>query len=308
MNLKEIFCNRSLRFLFAGEIVLLLASGGLYADPQGANPDSGSARRDSISSEETSTRQSISPFRPQWFPGKKWQAGTGVLFASGDFGTDTRARFLTMDVSIGRVFKKGDITLSWNPLVSASTTRSVTLLLDETPERTDRASSGRLRETGLGDISLEGRYYLKEENKKGFFSTVALTGQIKFPTASEKRGLGSGKFDERIGLEFSKGFLRKWVAYVDTGYVFIGGPSGSNLRNDQWEYAPGLAYLFTPKWMALISYQESFNFSSVRNPRSFLGAVVFSPKPRVQILVIGLAGVSDTAPDYGVGSRVLVQF
>src|SRR5216683_1817658 len=65
--------------------------------------------------------------------------------------------------------------------------------------------------------------------------------KIKFPTADDSRGLGTGEFDETLGVDLSKRFFDRWFGYVSLAYTFIGSPRGEDLRNT-FGWSVGAAY------------------------------------------------------------------
>jgi len=74
-------------------------------------------------------------------------------------------------------------------------------------------------ESGLGDVVVRGRHVLVAENQKG----ISLDGSlaIKLPTASEKKGVGSGETDIGAYLTLSQrtSFFK---ASIFAGYIAIG--------------------------------------------------------------------------------------
>src|SRR3989441_7117590 len=57
-------------------------------------------------------------------------------------------------------------------------------------------------EEGIGDVLLKVSYAILEE--KALIPEIAPYVKIKFPTADETRGLGTGEYDETIGVDLSK--------------------------------------------------------------------------------------------------------
>lgn len=211
-----------------------------------------------------------------------------------------------------RLFTKGDISLTV-PFVTAQTDGGVVLVggvpneVEEDNSGPGSSSSGsssltgqtlgtKNRESGLGDIVLRGRYYLIEEQE--LTPLVAITGRVKFPTADEGRGLGTGEFDEGFGVELSKTLFTDWIAYLDGGYTFIGDPTGLDLNN-QWYYDLGAGYYITNNLLASVFYEE---FRALRegnsNPRDFLFSLNLKASSAWRLTTSVLVGVSDGAPDY----------
>ena len=94
-------------------------------------------------------------------------------------------------------------------------------------------------ESGLGDVLLKGQYVLLEEK---VLPEVAPYLKIKFPTADSGRGLGTGEFDETVGVDLSKTLFPRFVSYVTLAYTVIGSPAGTSLDNS-FGWSVGAAYL-----------------------------------------------------------------
>ncbi|MDE3049760.1 MAG: hypothetical protein KGJ48_07650 [Nitrospirota bacterium] len=99
----------------------------------------------------------------------------------------------------------------------------------------------RVTESGFGDVLLIGRYYLYTEQERGLMPSIMVSGRVKAPTADKDRGLGTGEWDEGVGLGLTKLVTDKLIGFVDGGYTVIGKPDGVDLRN-QWSYDVGLGY------------------------------------------------------------------
>lgn len=84
-------------------------------------------------------------------------------------------------------------------------------------------------EDGLGDILAEVDYTLLED--KGLVPDLTPFLEVKFPTADASRGLGTGEFDEKIGVYVTKKVGGQWTTHVDLSYTFVGSPPHTDLRN-----------------------------------------------------------------------------
>src|SRR5205823_1195681 len=71
-------------------------------------------------------------------------------------------------------------------------------------------------------IPVRTQYVLLAE--KSVLPEVAPYLKIKFPTADSGRGLGTGEFDETVGVDLSKTLFPRFVSYVTLAYTFIGSP------------------------------------------------------------------------------------
>lgn len=254
---------------------------------------------------------------------ENWQLGFSPTYMSGDFGTASTTTIAYLPLSIRRLFDAGDITLVI-PYISITGSGAVTVL-SGTPNRTSGSGStggggGKGKkagtvpptdptestDSGLGDIILRGRYYLLDE--RGPFPTLALTGRIKFPTADEDRGLGTGEFDKGFGVEATKKLIGNWVGFLDLGYTFIGDPPGIDLRN-QWNYDLGLGYYFTKDLLGSFYYEEwRALVQGLSNPRDLLFAMNYKATSALRFNASLLVGLSDGAPDYGLTGGISVRF
>ena len=124
-----------------------------------------------------------------------------------------------------------------------------------------------------------------------------LFGQVKFPTADEKKGLGTGEFDETIGLETSKSLTEMWNIYADLYYSFIGDPPDVDFDNVV-SYDVGVGYKITPETEATLYYRESTALLDSReNPRDILLGLNHKMDEKTKIKGEVGFGVSDGSPD-----------
>src|SRR2546426_12417190 len=94
-------------------------------------------------------------------------------------------------------------------------------------------------ESGLGDVLAKASLVLIPE--KDFIPEVTPYFKVKFPTADKDRGLGTGEFDETLGINVSKLLIASLFGYVELAYTFIGEPSGTTLHNS-FGWSVGAAY------------------------------------------------------------------
>jgi len=165
-----------------------------------------------------------------------------------------------------------------------------------------QASTARARtEEGLGDVLLEAGYVLLEA--KDLRPEVRGFAEIKFPTADSRRGLGTGAFDETIGLGLEKKFS-KWTTSLEVRYVFVGSPHGTSLDNSVG-WSAELAYDAT-SWLRLSSMLEGATAVARHEPGLLDLRVVAEVKVshHVKLKAGALKGLSNGSPDFG----VLVSF
>lgn len=265
-----------------------------------------------------------------------WQLGFTPSYSSGNFGTGTTTTFFYAPVSIRRLFKDGDVTLVV-PFVTATTDGRTTLVggtatriddgsgsnsgpggggssgssdeggcsgsdfpgirgRDRVCGLTTRGAGQNVTTAGLGDIVLRGRYYIVEE--KDSIPLIAVTGRVKFPTASASQGLGTGALDYGFGIEMSKLLSDHWIAFLDGGYNIIGDPDGLQLQNQHW-YDVGAGYYVTRDLLLSVYFEEyRAILPGFVNARDFFFAVNYTASSAWRFNGGVTLGLSNGAPDY----------
>jgi hypothetical protein len=259
-------------------------------------------------------------------PPPQWRVSATVNYSSGSYGTDSRTNILYAPMTVRRIFRDGDISLTI-PFVSISGTGAVRLV-GGAPTRTGSATaspagalasgagsgkgpgasplSSSTTDSGLGDIILRGRYYLIEES--GMVPLVAITGRVKLPTADADRGLGTGEFDEGAGVELTKRLADRWLTYLAGGYNIIGDAPGTNFNN-QWWYDVGIGHDVTDNLHMSVFYEEYRALvDTVNNARDLLTLASYAVDDTVHLTGSLLVGLSNGAPNYGLGGGVRFRF
>src|SRR5437879_12016944 len=94
-------------------------------------------------------------------------------------------------------------------------------------------------ESGLGDVLLKASVVVVEE--RDLIPEITPYLKIKFPTADKDRGLGTGEFDETLGVDVSKRLIEALFGYLTLSYTVIGDPPGADFRNS-FGWSVGVAY------------------------------------------------------------------
>jgi hypothetical protein len=221
-----------------------------------------------------------------------WQTGLSFSYLTGDYGEDKDTDIYYSALTIKRYLEKGDVTLTVPYLdISAD---GATFVGGEV-EPVDGVDGG----SGLGDIILKGRYYAVAQD--GLIPYIDLVGSIKFPTADEDEGLGTGKTDFTCMVEFARRLKNQaWIALGEVGYTFVGDPSGYDADN-RWLYSAGLAYELDPK-TTLSGYLDGRTaiFAGNDDPLSVLLIGEYKFRPDLRFDTILEIGLNDGAPDFGV--------
>ena len=249
--------------------------------------------------------------------GEQWQVGTAPSFSSGRYGTDTRTDVFYTPITARRLFDDGDLTFVI-PMTCIRGNGGVIVIngmpvrqgrLDATGQtgtrtgttdsrRTGAAAAAPTTACGLGDIIVRGRYYVLDE--RAWFPTIALRAHVKAPTASEEKGLGSGRPDEGVGVEVSRTIGRGLMAMVDGGYTSIGDRPGFDLNNTWW-YDVGLGLNLAKDVVNVSVFVEEYRapVDGLENSRELVTAVSVKSASGWRLQVSGSLGLSDGAPDRG---------
>lgn len=221
-----------------------------------------------------------------------WEGGLFFSYLTGDYGLDRRTDIYYGSMMIKRYLSKGDITLTVPYLDIPS--NGVTFI-GGTAEANASASGG----SGLGDIILKGRYYAVDQD--GPLPFIDLVGSIKFPTADEDKGLGTGEFDFTALSEFTWRLGDSpWIALAELGYTFVGKMPGEDMKN-RWLYSVGLAYELDPK-ITLSGYLDGRTaiFEGEENPLSVLLVGQYKLRPDLRLDSLFEIGLTDGSPDFGI--------
>lgn len=236
-----------------------------------------------------------------------WKLTGQVSYDTGKYGTDTRTDTVYVPVTIKRYFDKGDISLTIPYIYQRSNGQFAAV--DGTVFRIKPKAGAPpvTTNSGLGDIILKGSGYLLSEQEKHPFD-LSVVGKIKFPTADDSKGLGTGEFDETVGLEFGKQFMTEWTFFADVYYTFIGRPAGTDLKN-RVSFDMGLADRFTKETTVSVFYEESTSIvSGSSNLRDIAVNLEYKVTREASVFGGALIGLTNNSPDYGLSAGVSVKF
>jgi cobalt/nickel transport protein len=98
------------------------------------------------------------------------------------------------------------------------------------------------KENGMADTELKLKYrWIDEQDWRPAFAT---TGTVKIPTASESKGLGSGKTDVHINTILTKNLSKRLVLHLNLGYTLI----GEKHVNNELNYSMAAQFILTETW------------------------------------------------------------
>ena len=232
--------------------------------------------------------------------------GTGFDFSSGDYGETS-----TTDISYVPVnfkYQTDSFALKLNvPYVRISNDGgnvvgggSNVVVLPPGEEESGESST----ESGLGDIVAAATYFLYEGSaEQPLYPMIDLSGKIKFPTADEEKGLGTGEADYSLESDFTW-FSGQTALFCTLGYRFMGDPESYDL-NDVMYASVGVAHQITNNFSSGLLYdvrEASTGLGSATSEATAYGS--YKMNDNLKFLLYGVKGFSDGSPDYGLGFTV----
>lgn len=164
-------------------------------------------------------------------------------------------------------------------------------------------SSTRLREAGIGDVTLGLTYKAFDRSETAF----DVTGKIKVPTADETRGLGTGEYDYSLQGDLYRSIGRA-NAFGTVGYRWYGDPAGIELE-DVFFGAIGVTYPVAAAVRIGVAYdyrQPTYAGGASLDEISLTGSFGLSSSARLRGYVF--KGLSDGGPDWGGGISAFMTF
>ncbi len=160
-------------------------------------------------------------------------------------------------------------------------------------------------QSGIGDLILRGGYIVVPE--KGVIPQIRPEAYIKFPTADEKKGLGTGEFDGGIGVTLVK-WIGNWNGAFEGVYNFIGKSADFNLNN-YFSYEADLGYQLTDRFMPAVAIRGASSASSD-------SSAYFEMRVKALYNITGRLGAdgylgkgfTDGSPDYTAGAEISYLF
>ena len=226
--------------------------------------------------------------------------GTGLDWSQGKYGFTQTTEVTSIPVNLS--YDEG----RWNfkatiPYISIKGPASVVSGGGGT-EGAPRPTSN--TESGLGDITLSGTFHARPVPGE---LNVDLTARVKFPTASESKGLGTGETDYYTQLDLYQNF-GAITPFATLGYRFLGRNSSFALKDGAYLTA-GAAYKISTTTVAGLAYDwRSRIISGAQNGTDGLAFVSVTPVPNWNFLGYLLVGFNAASPDIGVGVAATYKF
>jgi hypothetical protein len=240
----------------------------------------------------------------------QWSLSTSVNYSVGDYGTgkDTTIVYTPFTLGVSPIDR---LWLNVTVPFIHQTTQNVVITGGGVASRKEQ--KGKLArpatstaEDGVGDVLLKGSYVVLEE--KDLIPEIAPYVKIKFPTADRDRGLGTGEFDETVGVDLSKRLVERLFGYLTLSYTFIGDPPGSDLR-DSFGWSLGAAYaVLTP--LSVFGFLEGATAIArgQEDPVDLLVGAEFKLTKVLKLTGSVTRGLTKGAADWGVSAGLALRF
>lgn len=225
---------------------------------------------------------------------------TGVDYSSGKYG-GTQSTDITYIPIIAK-YQTGRWTLKLTlPWISITGPGNVVPNVG-----TVGTSAGtRTTQSGLGDVvaSASRTVYFSRTTQ----TLIDVTGKVKFATADEKKGLGTGKNDYAAQVDVYK-LMGKLTPFATVGYKVLGNPSGYTLHN-VWYGTLGSAYKLTPQTTGGLMLDLRQKSSAAGAPHRDVTAFV-SHKLGAQWKLQGyvIKGFANGSPDWETGAMIAYHY
>jgi len=204
-------------------------------------------------------------------------------YSRGDFGSEQITKQYQLQISYGKFFNDFDFSLS----------SSYIQLKDELGD-----------DAGFGDVFLRAGTSISNDHTST--NDLYASVEIKFPTADETSGLGTGETNLSGFLSYSHRYNQ--TSFTLTGGYTITGDSPTQTYEDILIYGVGVSTYFD-RWYLygrLDGQQQMFDTGAA--PLELSSGFFYQIKPAEFIKVDGFIGLNDASPDIGFGIGLVHWF
>jgi hypothetical protein len=217
-------------------------------------------------------------------------------FFNGDYGTgiETGITFVPIVLVVSSPRQEFRLTV---PYLSIHTSEPVIYLNGEV---IGPIPGGSTSQSGLGDIvAQEEVFFVQGTARRPWLSGIL---RVKFPTADETQGLGSGAYDYGAGLGFIQPLGHAWNVLGAFQYVVRGDPPGVDFRNTPW-FTIGAQWRQSPRASWNVYYDRRRSVFEGNADLADLSAGYDRVLSRgVTFRSLVYAGLSTTSEDFGFGA------
>jgi hypothetical protein len=160
---------------------------------------------------------------------------TGATYITGDYGSSAQTEIYFVPFTFKYKYDKLNFKVTV-PYLEKTGSKQV---IQDIGQFGQRITSRTTTETGLGDISAAIRYNFYSNQKYQFL--IDMEGKVNIGTASESKGLGTGKTDYSFRIGLYKVF-NDITPYARLGFKVYGSP----ILNDVFYVSTGINYKIKP--------------------------------------------------------------
>lgn len=252
-----------------------------------------------------------------------YYAALSVEYGTGDYGTSITTDAVTTKLTLGWYpTNRIDLSLEIPYLYQSNSTttpfgmgrfRTASMQPGGPGQGPRRMGSSQFASTfnvnqsqsGIGDLILKGGYIVVQEQST--VPEIRPEAYVKFPTADENKGLGTGEFDAGVGLTLNK-WIDKWNGYFEGVYNYIGKSSDFQLK-DYFSYEVGVGYQITDRLLPALAVKGTTNPGVGAPP-------FFQLREKVLYRITGRLGIdgyigegfTNGTPDVALGAELGYQF
>ncbi len=158
-------------------------------------------------------------------------------------------------------------------------------------------------QAGIGDIEVHGKYRIVNEGAVS--PAFAVTGALKFPTGSERRGLGSGATDVGITLVATKGF-GPVTTHLNLGYTVIGASGQENVL--KWGAAASLQVTRPLSFVGEVVGETNSDRHAKDDPREFRVGLAYALRDHIVLDGAVSLGLTRASPNYVLTVGITARF
>jgi len=253
----------------------------------------------------------LAALTPAFAQDRPWLSfSSSVNYSVGDYGTDNDTTIVYVPFTLG-VSPIDRLWLSVTVPFLYQDTQDVVITGGGVASRRQQKGkltkpSGSTSESGLGDVIGKVSFVALREGP--LWPEIEPYVKVKFPTADRDRGLGTGEFDETIGVDLSKNLVGALYGYLTLAYVFIGDPPGSDLR-DSFGWSIGVAYGIVPAVSIFAFLDGATSVSPGQDgPLELRVGGELRLTRNVKLTGSVFRGLSDGSADWGLSAGVGLRF
>jgi hypothetical protein len=236
---------------------------------------------------------------------------TSVNYSVGDYGSGQDTTLLYVPFTLG-VRPLGQLWLELTVPYIYLSNQNVVVTGGGVAVRNDKVHGKLARpaqstsESGVGDVLVKASYVVVEEGE--IVPEIRPYLKIKFPTADADRGLGTGEYDETLGVDVSKRLVGSLFGFVTAAYTFIGDPPGTDLH-DSFGWSVGAAYAVTTP-LTVFAFLDGATAVSPGedDPLELRVGAEYRLTRNVKFTGSVVRGLTNGSPDWGLSAGLSLKF